>query len=262
MIMRQNNLFLLFSLLLIWSFNVWSIPLDDMSQNDKLSDLDASSFQSGPQNVEPFLSNKKEIPTHYLPKQSLDKGISTGVNKSAVDPSKDKQAINSDDTDFYLFEQEELDAQKPGLEIYQSLTPMLTPEIKKDAKKIWADTAEFREALNFSTKDLESKELILQQSSKELTLLKGKSLEEIANKNLPPAVHDKKTPNKAMVRELFDGIYDLLKNAFFIIVGVLLIGKAISFVVKKIIVGSEKRKERKLRRHSKRRRKKHSRRHA
>ena len=246
--------------LAVFSSDVLAIPLDDLPHDEELlTDTSDSNvlLSNSPQKKANSVSIKKyESQEKSLLSQSMDQDVFLqGIKEESVSP-KDKQKHRDGESDFYLFEQEELDAQKPGLEIYQSLAPMLTPEMKKDAKKVWAETADFRDAIDFSTKDSDSEELILQQSSKEMTLLKGKSLEELSNKNLPPALYDKKEPDKAMVRELFDGIYDLLKNALLIIVSVLILGKIISFIVKKVLAGSEKRKKRKARRHSKRRRKK------
>ncbi|MCK5649467.1 MAG: hypothetical protein KAI22_11365 [Gammaproteobacteria bacterium] len=248
--------YLIFSLI-GFSNGVRAIPLNDLPHDNELS-LQASDFNMSldqtPSKKQLFFSVKETEKNDSLLRYS---SVSESSLKKKQVILKDEELTSGDETDFYLFEQEELDAQKPGLELYQTLAPMLSPELKKDAKKIWAETADFREAIDFSTKDSDSKELILQQSSKEMTLLKGKTLEELSNKNLPPALYDKKEPDKAMVRELFDGIYDLLKNAFLIIAGILILGKTISFIVKKIIAGRERRKKRQARRHSKRHSKRH-----
>ena len=249
-----------FLILFSFSLSAWCIPLEDLEEEQvfllKNEAPDAVSLSPNilEKKSSSYFNQKNTRSDETLLNQQLIP--QTSLKKEIVGGSAAKEKVVGQESEFYLFDQEEQDAQKPGLEIYQSLAPMLTPEMKKDAKKVWAETTDFREAIDFSTKDSESKELTLQQSSKEMALFEGKTLEELTNKNLPPGIDDKKEPDKAMVRELFDGIYDLLKNALLIIVGVLIAGKIITFIVKKVLAGSEKRKKRKAKRHSKRRRKK------
>ena len=250
-----------------FSFSAWAVPLGDLLQNEELliesSELGILPYKALLKEERPASPPKNEISSDVLFKQPLNQETSLNKEKGLISFSKDKQIIASEDTDFYLFEQEELDAQQPGLGIYETLAPMLSSEMKKDAKKVWVETADFREAVNFLTMESDSKELILQKSSTEVTLLKGKALEEMLNKNLPPDVYDNKESDKTMVRALFDDFYDLLKNAFLIIAGVLILGKIISVIVIKVIAASEKPKNiHARRRHSKRHRKKRRRTYA
>ena len=245
-------------------FSAWAVPLDDLPQNEELliesSELGVLPYKALLKEEKPASPPKNEISSDVLFKHPLNQETSLNEKKGLINFSKDKQNSGSDDTDFYLFEQEE---QQPGLGIYETLAPMLSSEMKKDAKKVWVETADFREAVNFLTMESDSKELILQKSSTEVTLLKGKALEEMLNKNLPPDVYDNKESDKTMVRALFDDFYDLLKNAFLIIAGVLILGKIISVIVIKVIAASEKPKKRHARRrHSKRHRKKRRRTYA
>lgn len=254
-------------LLILFSFSTvtWAIPLDDLYQNKELiesSDLIVLPDNALPKEEKPVLSPKNEISSKVLFKQPLIQETSLNEEKGANSFSKDNKIIGSDDTEFYLFEQEELDAQQPGLGIYETLAPMLSPEMKKDAKKAWAETADFREAIDFSTMDSEPQELVLKKSSGEIIEFKGKTAEEILKKNLPPGVYDKKEPDKAMIRQLYEDFYDLLKNAFLIIAGVLISGKIISFIVQKIIAKSARRNKRKARTNSKRHRRKRRRSYA
>ena len=165
-----------------------------------------------------------------------------------------------------MYEQEELAAQKSGLELYEVLSPMLSPEMKKNAKTLWVETADFRDAINSFTTELEGKELILQESRKEAALINGKTLDELSKESHPSShAYVKKEPDNAIIQALFDDFYELLKNAFLIIIGVLIIGKVSGLCMKKIIKGRERRKKRnkrKVRRHSKRQRKKRRRSYA
>ena len=262
--MKICSHFFLLLIVLSLSFSAWAIPLDDLSQNEELliesSELKGLPYKIMPKVDEPTSSPASKYSSEASYKQSLIQETFLNEEKGARDAPEDKLFMGGDDSEFYLFEQEELDAQKPGLGIYETLAPMLSSEMKKDTKKVWAETAGFREAIDFSTKDSESKELILKQSSKEMMMFKGKSLEEIANKNLPPGVYDDREVDKTMVKVLFDDFFELLKNAFLIIAGILLLGKIISFIIKKIISTSERRKKRRARRHSKKRHRKKRRR--
>ena len=265
--MNRFNQFLLAINISFAPLYAWGIPLDDLHQNEELliesSDASVLPYQLLRREEKPILSPKNEVSSDVISTQPFIQESSLKERRGINDSLKDKQFIGSEDTEFYLFEQEELDAQKPGLGIYETLAPILSSEMKKDAKKAWAETADFRATIDFSTMESESQELVLKKSSSEMTELKGKTLEEISNKNLPPGGYDDKEPDKAMVRDLFDRFYDLLKNAFLIIAGVLISGKIISFIVINVIADREKRKKRHARRrHSKRHRKKRRRTYA
>ena len=127
-------------------------------------------------------------------------------------------------------------------------------EMKKDAKKIWKETADFRKVIDFSRKNSDSNELTLPKSTKNVTMIEGGELEIISNKNFSNPAYENKKPDKILIKALFDDIYDLIKNALLIIVAILIFGKLISFIVKKLIIKSEKRKKRRVRRHRRKRR--------
>lgn len=241
------------------SDSAWSIPVENPQENQELlpEKVDSNTIPANKsENKSTTLGPHPQKNVHSEEislSQSIIQETSLQGLKETIVPSKDNQNFGGDETDFYLFDQEALDAQKPSLELYQTLSPLLTPEMKKDAKKLWVETADLRENLDFSTSESGSKELILPASNKEMTLIKGEAIE-LSNKNLPPALSGKNKTDKVLVRELFDGIYDLIKNALLIIAGVLILGKLFSIIAKKIIRNSERKKKRKARRRRRKRR--------
>ena len=146
--------------------------------------------------------------------------------------------------DYLLFEQDELAEQQEGLGIYETLAPMLSPEAKKEAKKLWENTADFRDAIKVSDVDSETQALVLTKASADMTEYKGKSLDELAGKALPPRLTEAKDPDKEVVHELFVRFYELLKNAFLIIISVLAIAKVSSLLIKKLLSRRKKRRSR------------------
>jgi len=257
-------------LFLLFFFNysscVWAIPLGDLQQDEEFliesSELNIPSDTIQAKDENTLTSQQNKTLEDAVLESSLMQNTSVNKTGAAAYSSDDKQMPGGEVNEFYLFEQEELDAQKPGLEIYETLAPMLSPELKNDAKKVWAETTDFRDAIDFSSKDSESTELILQQSSrevnlqqssKEMSLSKWNTVNGSSDNNLPSGAYDKKEPDQVMVRELFDGIYDLIKNTLLIIAGLLIVGKIVSIIVKKIIPDREKRTRKNTRRRRKRR---------
>lgn len=263
------------------------IPLNDSRQHKNLliepSDLSALPSGHSPKDkklTSPPLnkvSSAAFINRVSNQESSFQEGSLRSV-KTINDYPGNKVVIGKGNSELYLFEQNELDAQRSGLGIYQILAPMLSPELKKDAKRVWAGSADFRKAFDFSMNNAQSKELILQKSAKETSALqKGEVLESASNKKIYSSDGGDKELDSTVVRALFDDFYDLLKNAFFIIAGILLAAKIISLLIKKITKDGRKRKKRKKRytskgisrdisghseNHSKRRRKKRRRSHA
>ena len=264
---------LMLSFFFNYSSAAWAIPLYDLQQNEEFlikppelkSRLDTT--QSKDENTL-ISQNNKTSGEGVLASSLMQETFVNKTEGSAYSPD-DKQVSGGDVSAFYLFEQEELDAQKPALGIYETLAPILSAEMKNDVKKIWADTVDFRNAIIFSSKDSGSKELILQQSSREINLqpsskemsqLKWKTVGGLSNNNLSAGANDRKTPDQVVIKELFDGIFDLIRNAFFIIAGILIVGKIVSLIVIKIMSQRKKRKRKKRKRKSSRRRRKRRRR--
>jgi len=218
--------FLLLLIVLSLSLSAWGISFDDSRQKDV-------------QRTEPS--------------ELRDLSRDGKLNPSSL---KNKPKIGTDGIEFDLFETEVEDKKKSSSGIHESLSSMLSPELKQEAKKIWMDSSEIRDAINSFTMEADSEDLVLPKASDEMTDLEGYTSDEILNKNLSPEAYDNKEPDEIMVKELFDDFYDLLRNAFIIIVTTLIVGKIISIIVKKIKIGNGRRKKRHSRRRSKKRRKK------
>lgn len=251
----MNKLYILCfisSYLIIYFSTAQAIPLESLLHDDELSleVYDSKILSDQTQSKERLLLSEKEV----VGKGNLKNSSLVPVNsmqKEQTTPKRGQKTSNNED-DFNLFEQDE---QKYGLGLYETLTPVLSPEMKNDAKKVWAETADFRQAIGFSRKDSISKELILQQSVKESNLFNGEGLDGVSNKKTYSNTYSKKEPDKTQVKVLFDEFYYLLKNAFFIIAGALICGKIISIFVKKTIKNSMGRKKRHITRNRKKHRK-------
>ena len=226
--------------------NVWAIPVEDKEQvhpdfkQDVLIHLlDVSKPELNADNqLVPVPAEKSEsvqkktaITDELFSQQSA---LGEKTNKKSTDVLVVE--------DYLLFEQDELAEEQEGLGIYKSLAPMLSPEAKKEAKKLWENTADFRDAIKLSDTDAETQALVLTKSSVDMTEYKGKSLEELAGKALPPRLSEVKDPDKEVVHELFVRFYELLKKAFLIIISVLVVAKVGSLLIKKLL--SRRRKHR------------------
>lgn len=231
--------------------NVWGLPLGDKDFNGLSSehDLFLPEVEQTKQNFAVKTKSK------YLPKdvileddlftRKLDSADEID-NKNVSEQRLAGKKSSDDNLDFYLFDQKELDAQQEGLNIYKTLAPMLSSEGKKEAKKLWESSHDLRAA--FKSSESETETLILKKASLAVNQYKGKALEELSAKNLPPRLTEAKDPDKEVVHELFERFFDLLKRAFVIIITVLLSAKIISFLVKKILTRKKRRHSRRSRR--------------
>lgn len=247
--MKSCYLFLHIVFLLLSLSNVWGLPLGDEDFNGLSSehDLFLPEVEQAKQNF--AVKNKSK----YLPKNVILEDDLFTRNLDSADEIDKKNASEQrlagkksleDNSDFYLFDQKELDAQQEGLDIYKTLAPMLSSEGKKEAKKLWESSHDLRAA--FKSSESETETLILKKASLEVNQYKGKALEELSAKNLPARLTEAKDPDQEVVHELFERFFDLLKRAFVIIITVLLSVKLISLLIKKLL------KRRRKRRHSRR----------
>ena len=225
--------------------NVWAIPLADKNENNPSSRQDVLMHVPDVSKPELNAGNQSEPVT-------ADK---FGTVQRTEDELFSQQRILGEKTDkkasddmvveeYLLFEQDELAEQQEDLGIYETLVPMLSSEVKKEAKKLWENTVDFRDAIKLSDADSETQALVLTKVSADMTEYKGKSLEELAGKALPPRLMEDKDPDKEVVHELFVQFYELLKNAFLIIISVLLIAKVSSLLIKKLLSRRKKRRSR------------------
>ena len=236
-------------LLLLFSLpNVWAIPLEDKEethpeprQDMPIHVLDVSKPELNVDNQSVLVreDNSGTVPRKTVIADELF------AQQPVLGETTDKKAADDMVVEGYLlFEQDELAEQQEGLGIYETLAPMLSPEAKKEAKKLWENTADFRDAIKVSDVDSETQALVLTKASVDMTEYKGKSLEELAGKALPPRLMEDKDPDKEVVHELFVQFYELLKNAFLIIISVLLIAKVSSLLIKKLLSRRKKRRSR------------------
>ncbi len=244
----------------------WAIPLAEQDNNiterkhESLIKTIEGVKQSSAVEANSQSTVKKTIATDDLFSHNIRAFNGSDKQQQSEQISQDKKPLDyKDNEDFLLFDQEEMNAQQEGLELYETLAPMLSPEAKKEAKKLWENSAELRATLKSS--DLETETLVLQKASTDMLKYKGKSLEELAGKNLPPRMKEALEQDEEVVHELFVRFFDLLKRAFLIIVVVLLVAKLISILVNSFLNRRSRRSRRKKRssrysRKSARRRKK------